>query len=453
MEYSIVKFVAGLLLIVSVVQTSGTLNILIKMIPEQQAFFKNNILNAFEKECGCKIDLHTFQDDWELTGKLKESKVTFDVVKVPMNMAKPLAAQNLMKPVENVVKGDELHNLKSTYFLIKEGQIEGKQVYLPRKFETRIMVYIKSKVGEAQQNWQKHKRQINKALKYVTHNELPKGYILEKDPGEWDYLDIFVVGYYWQLKSKGKGRVTHRGKKYSGTSLGLIDRCYQMGAGVEDVKFLKSDFFTEVLSWESFYASSNVYNHNAWSEGWGGMDIWEAFARGEVYLSFLTQIDCYFLQGIGVKKYLNQSQDLGYATNPQAVTLMTNESRQKSVTTGGWLWGIGAKTSQQAIALDLIKFITNHKNQINEIKNFGMISVRKDILGKSNIGFKEQWKNDVFNISLKQIRLNKKQRLPYSSTLDQLEKSYYKIWIEVITSSIDNYIGVKKIKQIQVDTK
>ena len=43
--------------------------------------------------------------------------------------------------------------------------------------------------------------------------------------------------------------------------------------------------------------------------------------------------------------------------------------------------------------------------------------------------------------------------LPYSSTLDQLEKSYYNIWIQVVTESKNGYLGDDKIKKIQASAK
>ena len=110
-----------------------------------------------------------------------------------------------------------------------------------------------------------------------------------------------------------------------------------MGDTSEDVSNLKSETFTEVLKWESAYTSSGVYNSTAWSEGWGGVEIWEAFGRGDVYLSFLTQIDCYFLQGSGSKKFLKNPNDLGYSTNPTAVVLTGFEPKGKGVSTGGRL--------------------------------------------------------------------------------------------------------------------
>ena len=93
------------------------------------------------------------------------------------------------------------------------------------------------------------------------------------------------------------------------------------------------------------------------------------------------------------------------------------------------------------------------KNQIKEIKKFGMIPVRRDILGKSSIGFKESWKTDVFNVSLKQIRLNKKNRLPYSKSLDDLEKQYFQVWNQVVTASSEGYLGEEKILKIQNSQK
>ena len=82
-----------------------------------------------------------------------------------------------------------------------------------------------------------------------------------------------------------------------------------------------------------------------------------------------------------------------------------------------------------------------------------MIPVRRDILVKQDLGFDAPWKKEVFSVSLKQIRLNKKNRLPYSNTLDILEQSIYKIWAEVISASVDGCLSHKQIRAIQASVE
>ena len=86
----------------------------------------------------------------------------------------------------------------------------------------------KSKVAEACRNWKDYQNVILKKLTTAFGDVLPADYKLPEDPNDWSYLDLFVAGYYWSMTNtdqKDRGRIAHRGKGYSETSVGLMDRC------------------------------------------------------------------------------------------------------------------------------------------------------------------------------------------------------------------------------------
>ena len=124
-----------------------------------------------------------------------------------------------------------MKQFKSTFLLTSMGEYNNKQYVIPRKFETRVMVYCKSKVADALLNWRQYYNQIDLEMKRYNGYGLPATYVLETDPNEWDYFDIFVVGWVWAhtaYNGKTTPRIAHRGKWYSGTSLRLVDRIYQL---------------------------------------------------------------------------------------------------------------------------------------------------------------------------------------------------------------------------------
>ncbi|MFC1584374.1 extracellular solute-binding protein [Fibrobacterota bacterium] len=429
------------------------LNILIKMIPDQEKYFTETIIKGFEKQRGCKVNVHTFTDHWQLTEKLKPGQPPMDVVKVPMGMAHRLASKKLVHPLAKVIQAEKLNKIKKDYFLLKLAEVEGELYYIPRKFETRIMVYLKSKVVEAVENWSGMRPAIEAELKKALGVGLPDTYLLVDDPSDWSYLDVFVAGYYWaHTKYEGTafGRVAHRGKDYSGTALGLMDRCFQMGAKRQDLSDVKSKYFTEVLKWESLYAGNKIYNAESWESGWDGRDIWKAFQEGKVFLSFLTQLDCYFLHGSeGAKGYVKNPADLDFALTPAAVPLNDKFDGSRRISTGGWLWGIGSQSKKAELAMELIRFITSNQNQIGETERFGMIPVRKDILGRS-APFKDDWKVRVFNTSSRQLRTNRSNYLPHVEGFEKLEKQYIAVWKKVVIASEKGYLGEDKVKKIQM---
>ncbi len=415
------------------------LNILLKMLPEQKTYYQSHIFPVFEKKEQCKINLFDYRDNWDLNDSLKSPGI-FDLVKVPMGMSQKLVEENLLLPFESFADSQNLSKISESYFLSGLGIFRDSLFYLPRKFETRIMVFLKTKVNDAQVNWQKHKSEINESLKKSNHNGLPPDYVLELDPSEWDWFDLYVVGYYWKLKSNGIGKIAHRGKDYSGTALGLMDRMYSMGANDSEVLKGAKPYITEVLKWESLFVSNNIYNYKMWTEAWDGEDLWENMGKGEVYLTFLTQIDSYFLQGSGNKKYLTSVDELGFSVMPSSVELQNYDTRFKRITTGGWFWGIPKKSRSPGLALKLIEYMTSSEIQLKELNNFGMIPVKKDILMQPNIGLDAKWKSKVFQTSFKQLQLNKKTRLPASNQLEELEKEYVKMWKTVVVGSVDSYL-------------
>ena len=149
--------IAGLVL--SVYATDVT--ILLKMIPEQEAFFIESFLKPFEKKHECTVTVERFADNWELTEKLSGNGSQIDVVKVPMGMGWQLVQKDLVSPLATVISPAELAEVRKTYFLLNLATFENKLYYIPRKFETRIMVYLKSKVGDAVLGGQGYRGQID----------------------------------------------------------------------------------------------------------------------------------------------------------------------------------------------------------------------------------------------------------------------------------------------------
>ena len=438
----------------SVAVARDKVTILIKMIPAQEKFFRTTILKTFEEKYDCRVKVATFADDWDLVEKLSKND-DVDVVKVPMGMARPLVKRDLVKALESLVSHDELREIRRTYFLLNLARVDGTLYYLPRKFETRIMAYRESRVEEAVAAWPSMKDDIDKALKETRGAGLPRGYALEEAPSEWDYLDIFVIGYVWANTSyddAAHGRIAHRGKEYSGTAVGLFDRCYQMGASKADIFDPSSKPFTEVLKWESLYAARGIYNSRMWDEGWSGSDIWGAFDRGDVFLSYMTQIDCYHL--VGAEREAPDAKpevrrDLAFAVMPKAVSVDGAREGSRAISTGGWLWGIGAECDRNNPALKLIRHITSYDNQLAEGERFGIIPVRRDILGKAGVMFSEPWKTRVFATSMEQLKHNGKTSLPYTEDYNAIERAYIDAWKKVVRAGASRgYLGEKVAEMV-----
>ena len=142
--------------------------LVIRMMGIQDTWFRENIIPPFEKQHDAGITVVAFDKFWDLEVMLaleKDSgRHTIGLVKTPLEMTRSL--QKFMIPYDDVMSANDLQTLKAQYDpqAVKLGTIDGKLYYLPRKLETRMMTYLKSKVDEAVKGWKQFEADINAAL-------------------------------------------------------------------------------------------------------------------------------------------------------------------------------------------------------------------------------------------------------------------------------------------------
>ena len=437
--------------------------LVIRMMDSQDKWFKENIIPQFEEEYDVTIKVISFDKMWDIETMLKMERdsgnFTIGLVKTPLEMTRVLTApeRDFLQPFDDIMEADELTNLKEEYdsLAIKMGTIEGKLYYLPRKLETRMMIYLKPKVEEAVANWQNFEAEIVASLKEVNEYGLPAGYTLEADPNEWDYYDIFVVSYYWAntpyfgIKMP---RMAHRGKRYGGTVQGLVDRAYNMDATQDDILKMNSDPIMDMFEWEAVYRKYNLYNEGMWVDPWSGGGIWNAMKDGKVFLAMMHQIDCFFIHGgthPTMEGYLVDPDDLGEAVMPLGVSVGLDADGKpvrvgsKKASSGGWWWSIPKTAPYPELSVELAKWITNYDNHLAECKTFGMMPVRKDILDNLGEAFPEGWMGEVFATSISQLELNGENTVPLIAEYSNVGINYLDAWYDIVVD--ENYGEAEKV--------
>jgi ABC-type glycerol-3-phosphate transport system substrate-binding protein len=411
------------------------LRVLISMMADQEAYFKNEVAPAFEKKEPSEVEVLHYGSTDSLEQYMREQAGTVALVKVPFDKAAPLMEKGLFASLDKFLSPEELKRFHDTYLLTSLGEHNGASCLIPRKFETRLMVYCKSKVADAVLSWRNWKDTLDAVVALYNGYGLPATYLLEENPEEWDYYDLFVVGWIWAhtlYNGKVQPRIAHRGKHYSGTSQRVIDRIYQLGGDSAAVLHMQGEAVVEAFYWEAVYTSAGVYNDKMWSDGWSGADIWKEFASEDVFLSFMTQLDCFFLHGTGqdnLDGFMTHPEDMGVATMPRGCTVRLDSTGiprygSKAITTGGWWWGIPADAPDPALSFRLASFITGTTAQIQECTRFGMIPVRKDILSDMSMMFGGGWISDVYTVSFRQLVENGYTVLPASSGFDNVTTTY-----------------------------
>jgi len=425
------------------------MTVLIKMMPAQRKFFVENIIPNFEKRHKCKIKVADWIDMWDIESTLKLEKgsrnPSVSLVKTPFEMTRVLVGKGYMKAIKEVVDSLQMEQDIAEYdqLAIGLGYVKGDLYYIPRKLETRIMFYLKSKVEEAVKNWKKYEKEIKKTLRLENGYGLPKSYTLESDPNQWDNYDLFVVGYYWARTpyfGVKMPRIAFRGARYEGTALRMMDLAIKLGASEKDIIELSSDPVFRMFEWNSRYVKHQIINPMMWEIPTRGSNIWDGFRDGKVFLTWAQQIDCFFMHGwensIDMPGYLKDPDDMGLAVMPMGVSFGLKNGKylfegDRRNTTGGWWWGIPKTAPQGKLAYALARFISNHENQAEECSRFGMMPVRKDILNNLNGVFDWGWVGDIFKKSAEQIMINQLTTIPLSPYYSDIGRNYIDAWYAI----------------------
>jgi ABC-type glycerol-3-phosphate transport system substrate-binding protein len=422
------------------------MTVLVKMIKDQENYFRDVEIAKYNKVYHAKVNVVGYNNTDSIEYELDARKGNVDLIKVPFDRSAALVREKRIAALDDVLPYRNIRQLSDEKLLTSLGKFDGKFYYIPRKFETRIMVYRKSKVADALQSWRKYKPGADSALKAIHGTGLPASYALESDPNQWDFFDLFVVGWVWShvpYDGMLTGRIAHRSSRYSGTSLGLVDQVFQCGGDSTAVLTMSGDAVADAFYWEALYAHAGIFNPRMVKEGWSGGAIWNEFKQGTVFLSTMTQLDCFFIHGTGrdgLEGYLSDPDDMGVAVMAAGSSVELNKNGEivrqgsRSITTGGWWWGIPADASNPTLSYQLASYITNTENQVQECNRFGMIPVRKDILSDMSMMFGGEWIKGVYEASFKQLVYNKGTIIPTNPHYTEISVLYLDAWKDIIVN-------------------
>ncbi len=423
------------------------MTVLIRMMDIQDLWFREKI-KEFGKENGVKINVVTFdqvEDLKQMIGlEVKSGRKNVGLVKTPLEMIYPLVKEKYMIPLQEIVPASELAEDLRQYLprAIEVATVDGKVYYLPRKLETHLLFYLKSKVDDALHGWEECRSEIDSLLREVNRYGLPAGYGLEQDPREWDFYDIAALSYFWAhrpYQGLTMPRVAHRGKRYHGTVNELVTRVFQLGGDQKDVVSMNSDPIKDFFQWESFFVKNRLYHSGMWEQAWSGGDIWGAISSGEIFMCFFHQIDFFFVHGGSdptMTGYLSDPSDMGVAIMPRGVSLeLTSQGRPLREgghisNLSGWWWGIPVTSPDPEFSYKLARFITSRENQMEECSRFGMFPIRQDLLENLAQAFDEEWKRVVFRNTRLQFQMGT-QELPRVEEWPRMGKNYLDAWYDI----------------------
>lgn len=442
------KYIIPVIILISVLLQSCNppvkMKVLIRMMDNQKKYFKDDIVSFFKLPEETEIEVIDYNSMDSIDFEQEKYPGQILLVKIPFEKGWSLVKKDKILPLNSFLSVEELQEINDTYLFTFLGRHYNTQYFIPRKYETRIMVYLKSKVTEALGVWKVYSDSIDHDLKRLNGFGLPKSYSLERDPNSWDYYDIFVIGWIWSHRKYNgtiSPRIAHRGKRYLGTSHRLVDRIYQCNGDDAAVTSMQGDPVIDVFHWEAVYQAAGIYNQKMIKDKWAGSDIWKGFSEGEIFLSFMTQLDCFFLHGTGSDSllgFLENPDDMGVATMPSGCSFELSgngtvlRKGRKMTTTGGWWWGIPKDSPDPKLSYNLARHITDKYNQTQGCRRFGMIPVRKDIREELDSLFEEKWVRSVFDASYRQLVYNKSTVIPSHTRFYTISNLYLDAWFDIV---------------------
>jgi ABC-type glycerol-3-phosphate transport system substrate-binding protein len=423
------------------------MTVLIRMMDVQDLWFREK-MKQFEKEHKVKINVVTFDQVEDVRQmidlEIRSGENKIGLVKTALEMVYPLAKEGYLIPLDQIVDPSQLKKDLAEYLemAVDGATIDNRIYYLPRKLETYLLFYLKSKVEDAVKNWEEDKDEIDAILKGANGYGFPAGYRLESDTEQWDYFDLVVLSYFWanhRYHDITMPRFAHRGKRYSGTVNELATRIFQLGGEKDDILFMNTNPVRDLFQWESFFIQNKLYHPGMWEQAWSGGDIWRAISTGEVFMCYLHQIDLFFVHGGShptMTGYLSHPSDLGVSIMPKGVSLeLTSDGRLKREgghlsNLYGWWWGTPVTSPDPELSYQLARFITSREFQIEECSRFGMFPIRKDVLDDLGEAFDQEWKQTIFHATKLQFESGTKE-LPRLSQWAQMGKNYLDAWYDI----------------------
>lgn len=421
------------------------LKVLIHMTEKQGAYFTDTLMEKFEEETGHKVEVLKAPSIDEIPWLLKMNVDKLSLVKVPFIHAWSLVDSGYIKPLDRFRPSDDVEQFKKEYMLTYFGRKNIEQYLLPRKFETRIMVHRADKMNLLREQLNYYKDSINIVLKSMNGYGLPANFVLENDPNLWNDFDIFVLGWIWsRLEFNGitKPRIAFRAGNYSGTSQRVIDRVIQIGGDSLQIMTINGPAVTDAFHWEAAFAYSGIYTPKMLSKRWKGKNIWEGFKNDDVFLSYMTQVDCFELLGNPKDTtdgyFFGDPDSLIISLMPSGASLALTKQgfRERigthSITTGGWWWAIPMEAPDPDLSYDLYRFITDQKNQKKECLKFGMIPVRNDLVQDKSILFDKGKLSEILRISYQQLQKNGNNILFSDENFNRISELYLKAWEDIV---------------------
>jgi hypothetical protein len=431
----------------------GPTRYLVMQLDEVQAkWFRDNVLDDFDKEMNLDVQLIRVDDEDQLlpaaAKALDEGKDVVGVTLPPLQLDRAVASKQV-RPYSDAIAPDVIARDFEALGdkVLATGKRGGAQVFLPRMTVVDVLVYRVSKVRDAILHWSLLRPQIDAALAKVNGRGLPAHYDLNLSPDEWDAYDIFVMAFYWSHRrydnQAPQPRVAHR----TGDTIdGQIDIAAGLyGAGVNDSTLgtFDSRSARDYFEWEVLFRGQGLYppamyGPNPYSDD----DVIAALEHGDVFLAPIDAMDAFSLHGgahaAAISRF-DDPADLEFTELPNGASLAIGPDGRAARTSQSfsfrqdWVWALPARAKATKVGYDLVRFLWRPEIHARECEALGMLPTHPDVVASRVSRFRLDWMTHVFEAGLEQTL--KGAALPAALVRNGYASIYAQLWTKIVAGS------------------
>ena len=171
-------FFSAILTLLVLCTPPENVRVLIKMMDKQEKYFHEELVSKFTIPDERRLEVIRYASVDSIDAELTKYPGKISLIKVPFEKSWSLVRQGKIKPLHAFLPPEEIKKFNDTYLFNFLGRQHNIQYFIPRKYETRIMVYRKSKVRHAAGLWKTFLDTINQCVKKCNGYGLPNGYVL-----------------------------------------------------------------------------------------------------------------------------------------------------------------------------------------------------------------------------------------------------------------------------------
>jgi hypothetical protein len=398
-----------------------------------------NQLSEFASAHDLQIDLVLAKDFDEVHDKLDEE------AKHPSGMlladvddewTDDLRSEKAVRPIEEGAEPGEAAAALDEYLpeTIERSRADGRVWFLPKRAQVDIVAFLEPAVEDAYLNWEKHRKEIDLALKEANGFGLPRTYQLERSPESWDSYDLFVAAWTWahepapwaepiaanvpvgaeMPKPTVRPRLALRTGSGEDAVRDLVATFYRLGLKPAQLKDPLTPAILDAMQWRALLRKHHLLAPECETkDGIESFGVNQLLHDRKAAFAPINQPDAFWVHGGAgrdAEPGMRGPSDLSFAPQPMGasleIDLATGEPARKGKTFSFeevHLWAVPVHSPDVKLSWQLARFLTQRGLQQRETEAQGMLPVRKDLRTSYQVTFRVDWMQQVLHASYVQI--------------------------------------------------